>query len=96
MNAPLFKNKYRIPSARLPGWDYTNPGGYFVTICTKDREQYFGSVKNGIMHLNAAGKIAFEYWSRIPVFTTATLGVNTLSCRIICMVSFFFIMKKGR
>jgi hypothetical protein len=32
-----YKNKYRIESARLPGWDYRTPGWYFVTICTQDR-----------------------------------------------------------
>ena len=26
---------------RLQGYDYSQPGGYFVTICTKDREPYF-------------------------------------------------------
>jgi hypothetical protein len=30
-----FKGKYRITSSRLKGWDYSLPGHYFVTICTK-------------------------------------------------------------
>ena len=42
----LFKNKYRIESTRLKGWDYRNPGYYFVTICTKNRNHYFGAVEN--------------------------------------------------
>ncbi len=30
----LFRNKYRIESARYPNWDYRNNGAYFITICT--------------------------------------------------------------
>ena len=32
----LYRKKYRIPSTRIPGFDYRNSGSYFVTICTKD------------------------------------------------------------
>ena len=39
-----FRNKYRISSARLPNWDYGGNAAYFVTICTKNREHYFGNI----------------------------------------------------
>jgi REP element-mobilizing transposase RayT len=39
-----FQNKYRIPSNRLKGFDYSSHGLYFVTICTKDRIHYFGNI----------------------------------------------------
>ena len=39
-----FKQKYRISSARLAHWDYGSPGLYFVTICTKNRNFYFGEI----------------------------------------------------
>lgn len=39
-----FKNKYRIPSARLTNWDYGTHGLYFITICTKEKAHYFGDV----------------------------------------------------
>jgi len=29
----LFRSKYRIESARLPGWDYAAPVDYFIMIC---------------------------------------------------------------
>ncbi len=61
-----YKNKYRIPSARLQTWDYGNNGSYFITICTKNREHYFGEIINGIMQLNEIGKIAEQYWLEIP------------------------------
>ena len=62
----LFKNKYRIHSIRLPGWDYRSPGGYFVTICTKNRECWFGKIHDGEMILSDMGKIADQYWQEIP------------------------------
>jgi putative transposase len=40
----LFQNKYRIEPARLPDYDYSTPGWYFITICTKNRVQYFGDI----------------------------------------------------
>jgi hypothetical protein len=39
-----FKNKYRIPSARLQSWDYGANGAYFITICTQNREHFFGEI----------------------------------------------------
>lgn len=39
-----FQNKYRIPSARLKGYDYGSHGLYFVTICTKEKTHYFGNI----------------------------------------------------
>ncbi len=65
--ADLYQNKYRIASARLQSWNYANQGLYFVTICTKNREFYFGDIADGIMHLLEIGKIAdtvveHEWW----------------------------------
>lgn len=42
-----FQNKYRIPSARATWWNYANNAGYFVTLCTKNREHYFGEIGTG-------------------------------------------------
>lgn len=39
-----YKNTFRIPTTRLVKWDYGSHGLYFVTICTKNREHYFGEV----------------------------------------------------
>ncbi|MCB1159724.1 MAG: hypothetical protein KDK45_19650, partial [Leptospiraceae bacterium] len=58
----LYKNKYRIESARKKNWDYTSPAYYFITICTRDRKHYFGEIKNGIMELNPVGKIIHDEW----------------------------------
>jgi REP element-mobilizing transposase RayT len=61
-----FQNKYRIPSARLQTWDYANNGAYFITICTQNREHFFGNIKNGIMQLSEIGKFAAQFWYEIP------------------------------
>ena len=66
MNMDKFKNKYRISSARLAGWDYSNPGLYFITICTQNRLNFFGEIVNNEMYLNEIGKIAHQFWSDIP------------------------------
>ena len=60
----LFKNKYRIESMRLKGWDYAATGWYFVTLCTRGRECFFGDVKEGEMHLSEIGDIVAEEWQR--------------------------------
>ena len=62
----LFKNKYRIESARLKGWDYRNPGYYFVTICTRGRGHYFGKVEGDDVRLSAIGEIAAQCWAETP------------------------------
>ena len=61
-----FKDKYRIESARMPGWDYSRGGKYCITICTKNRICCFGDVTDGKMGLNDMGKIANDLWLEIP------------------------------
>jgi putative transposase len=39
-----FRNRYRISSTRLNGYDYTRNGTYFITICTKKHICYFGNI----------------------------------------------------
>ena len=63
----LFQNKNRIPPARLQGWNYGFPGLYFITICTKDRIHYFGTIRNGLMCLNDLGQTVYEEWMKAPV-----------------------------
>lgn len=60
--AEKYKNKYRIKSARKPNWDYGNNGMYFITICTKKMEHFFGDVINGKMQLNDIGKTVNNQW----------------------------------
>lgn len=48
-------------SIRLKNYDYSQPGMYFVTICTQNRQCFFGNVINENMELNDTGKI-IECW----------------------------------
>jgi putative transposase len=61
-----YRNKYRIPSSRLKNWNYGWNASYFVTICTKNREHFFGHIENGVMHLNELGQIAEQEWIKTP------------------------------
>jgi len=53
-------------SIRLKGYDYSQNGLYFKTICTYNRECLFGEIIDKKMILNDAGKIANECWLKIP------------------------------
>ncbi|MBC6609679.1 hypothetical protein H8B15_02015 [Hymenobacter sp. BT507] len=45
MDTELFKDQYRVATARLRGYDYGQNGAYFVTICTRNRVRYFGEME---------------------------------------------------
>ncbi len=64
-DALLYHDKYRIQSTRLRGWDYTNAGSYFVTICTKYRYWWFGNIENQTMMLSDIGQIVDREWIRV-------------------------------
>ncbi|MBN1951165.1 MAG: hypothetical protein JW801_08170 [Bacteroidales bacterium] len=58
------RKKYRIPSARLPNWDYGSNASYFITICTGKMKCYFGDIVEGKMILSKLGEIAKSEWLR--------------------------------
>ena len=64
--APLYKNTYRVPSTRWRGWDYSANGVYFITICTKDRQCFFGFIKDRAMHYTELGVQSGSCWLDIP------------------------------
>jgi len=53
-------NKHHRQSIRLPGYDYSQPGAYFVTICANRRQCLFGNVIDGRMVLNQYGVIVAD------------------------------------
>jgi REP element-mobilizing transposase RayT len=53
-------------STRLPGYDYAQPGAYFVTVCTQHRECLFGEIVKGKIALNEAGKMVKTVWDELP------------------------------
>lgn len=58
--------KHHRRSIRLKGYDYTQPGAYFITICTQGRECLFGEIIDGEMHLDEAGQIVVQTWQDLP------------------------------
>jgi putative transposase len=53
-------------SIRLPGYDYAQSGGYFITICTHERRHLFGKISNKEMIVNDYGQIVNQCWLEIP------------------------------
>jgi REP element-mobilizing transposase RayT len=51
---------------RLSGYNYNQPGDYFVTICTKKFACHFGDVVDEEVRLSDVGKIANKCWLEIP------------------------------
>ncbi len=56
----------RRRSIRLQGYDYSQAGLYFITICVQDRKKLLGKIVDGEMLLNDAGKMADNEWGKIP------------------------------
>jgi REP element-mobilizing transposase RayT len=62
----LYKNKYRVETTRLPGYDYASAGRYFITVCTQNRVPFLGKIVQGKMQLNANGTIVEQCWFDLP------------------------------
>ena len=62
----LFRNRYRVPAARLASWDYRWSGVYSVTICTWGRGCWLGEVKEGEVFLSSTGEVVAQEWEKIP------------------------------
>ena len=58
--------KHHRRSIRLKGYDYSQPGWYFVTVVTQNREMLFGVVVNDKMVLDLFGKIIDYHWRKLP------------------------------
>ena len=66
MSEDRFHDRYRIPSARAQ-WHNYDGGEYFVTVCTRNREHYFGEIAGGEMHLSEMGQYAHEQMRDITI-----------------------------
>ncbi|MDP2918399.1 MAG: hypothetical protein Q8N68_02780, partial [bacterium] len=51
---------------RLKGYNYSQDGWYFVTLCVKNCENFLGNIANGKIRLSEIGEIAQKYWLEIP------------------------------
>ena len=57
--------KHHRRSIRLEGYDYSQAGAYFVTICIKNKENSLGKIIDGEMFVSEIGKIAEKCWNEI-------------------------------
>ncbi len=57
---------YHRRSIRLKGYDYSQSGAYFVTICVQNRSCLFGEIIDKKMQMNAAGKMIDRWWNQLP------------------------------
>ncbi len=53
-------------SIRLKGYDYSQAGLYFITICVEGRKCLFGKIVDDEMILNDLGNIAYQQWQKLP------------------------------
>jgi len=60
------KNYPKRKLNRLREYDYTQNGFYFITICIKNKDKFFGEITGAKMELSEMGKIAQKYWKEIP------------------------------
>ena len=63
----------RRRSLRLPGYDYSQAGAYFITACIHNRAMLFGGVIDGDVRLNEMGTIVQQTWDDLP---THYHGIN--------------------
>lgn len=74
-------NIHHRRSIRLKGYDYSQAGLYFITICVQDRKCLFGKIVDEYpagaqMELNEFGSIAYQQWQKLPErFTNMELDV---------------------
>ncbi len=64
---PYHPDLHHRRSIRLAGYDYSQAGAYYVTICTAGRDCIFGEVAGGEMRLNSFGAIVQREWRRLPL-----------------------------
>jgi putative transposase len=65
-NGTHYSRKHQRRSIRLKGYDYSQVGTYFITVCTYRREPIFGNIVGGEMQLNEYAKIVLRCWNHLP------------------------------
>ena len=59
-------NNFRHRSVRIHGFDYSQPGAYFITICAWQKTLLFGEITKGIVSLSKVGDIARQELEQLP------------------------------
>lgn len=62
-------------SIRLAGFDYSQCGYYFITVCTRGRRCLFGGIEKGRLILNDAGQMIGRWWNELKnKYTNIEIG----------------------
>ena len=61
-NSDSNQDHFHRRSIRLKGYDYSQPGAYFITICTHQNHALFGKIVDGEMQLNNLGRVVQFTW----------------------------------
>ena len=61
----MFKRSKERRRNRLPGYDYSSAGYYFITICTQNMIPFFATVTNGEIELNEMGRVIGQCWFKL-------------------------------
>ena len=72
----LYKNEFRIKSARHPDWDYSTNAWYFITICCQDKRMALGEIKDKGFALPAVRLSTLGIVVRDQLLLTASLRTN--------------------
>ncbi len=72
-------HKHHRRSIRLKGYDYSQAGAYFVTICINHGQCCLGEIRDGVMYPSPPGVMVAECWQALPEqFPNIELDVFTL------------------
>lgn len=66
----LHRDSHHRRSIRLQGYDYSQAGAYFVTICTQGKEYLFGGIENGEVASNEYGCVVRDEWLKTAEIRT--------------------------
>ncbi len=73
MGETKFEGRYRINPARLVDYDYGSNGTYFITVCTQNKERYFGDIVlvdgEPAIQPTGIGQRTIDGWLSIPTFS---------------------------
>ncbi len=57
----------RRKQLRVPGYDYSTPGSYFITVCASDRSDRFGEIEDGVLASSPAGAMLSAQWQALGI-----------------------------
>ena len=50
----------------MPGYDYSQPGSYFITVCTRDREECLARIEGEVSLPSFEGEAVIRVWESLP------------------------------